>query len=182
MIYVTHDQVEAMTLATKILVMKNGRIQQAGSPRDIYDRPTNTFVADFMGVPAINLMAAAVRFEGGAALIEIARQDEAAIHLRDLAPPPGLIARGDDPVTLGLRPEAIGDAPGRTDGLVQRVDCRLDVVEHAGSDTYAVVQAGGADITARLHGDSAVASGARTTLYFDLTKVCYFDPISGARL
>jgi multiple sugar transport system ATP-binding protein len=182
MIYVTHDQVEAMTLATKILVMKDGEIQQAGTPRDIYDRPANTFVADFMGAPAMNLMTATVRVTGNAVAIDIARKDEPPICLIDHLPPARLLLRGDGPVTLGLRPEALGDTPRRADTAPQSIECLLDVVEHAGSDTFAVIEAGGADVTARFHGDSRVVSGDRAPVFFDMTKVCYFDPITGLRI
>ena len=182
MIYVTHDQVEAMTLATKILVMKDGQIQQAGTPREIYERPANTFVADFMGAPAMNLMPALVRIEGSSALIEVGRTASGPIVLRDPNPQPALLARGNGAVTLGLRPEAIGDAPPRGGAFSQGIDCHLAVVEHAGSDTFAIIEMGGVDVTARLHGDSAVRSGDTAPIYFDLAKVCYFDPISGVRL
>jgi multiple sugar transport system ATP-binding protein len=179
MIYVTHDQVEAMTLATKILVMKEGQIQQAGTPRQIYDRPANVFVADFMGAPAMNLMAGMVQVAGGVAQIAIARDGEDAVHLTDASPPASLMARGGGAVTVGLRPEAISDAPR---GVAAQVECRLDVVEHAGSDTFAVIAMGGADVTARLHGDSGVQSGDRVALYVDLTKLCYFDAVTGVLL
>jgi multiple sugar transport system ATP-binding protein len=182
MIYVTHDQVEAMTLATKILVMKDGEIQQAGTPRDIYDRPANTFVADFMGAPAMNLLTATVRITDGTATIAIARKAESPISLIDTNPPPGLLLHGGGQVTVGLRPEAVGDAPRHAGTAPQSVDCLLDIVEHAGSDTFAVIEAGGTDITARFHGDSPVVSGDRAPVFFDLTKVCYFDPVTGTRI
>ena len=182
MIYVTHDQVEAMTLATTILVMKDGKIQQAGSPREVYDRPANTFVADFMGAPAMNLLDASVRISGTTAIIDIARPAQDPIRLTDFTPPAGLLVRGGGQVTLGLRPEAISDAPRRADIAPQSADCLLDVVEHAGSDTFAVIQAGGADMIARFHGDSPAQSGTPALVYFDLSKLCYFDPQTGTLL
>ena len=182
MIYVTHDQVEAITLATKILVMKDGEIQQAGTPREIYDRPANTFVADFMGAPAMNLMAATVRLVGDVANIEIARKTESPIELTDPNPPAGLMSHGSGEVILGLRPEALTDRPEQGHTTDQTIDCVLDVVEHAGSDSFAVIEAGGTDITARFHGDSKLASGDRAPVFFDLSKVCYFNSKSGVRL
>jgi multiple sugar transport system ATP-binding protein len=182
MIYVTHDQIEAMTLATKIIVMKDGAIQQEGSPREIYDRPANTFVADFMGAPAMNLIPARAEIAAEGARLEIAREGEAPIRLTDPRPPAGLDARGGGLVVLGLRPEALTDRPGGPNAARPCVDCRLDVVEHAGSDTYAVIQAGGVDVTARLDADSPARSGERVPVFFDLSKLCYFDPETGARI
>jgi multiple sugar transport system ATP-binding protein len=178
-IYVTHDQIEAMTLATKIVVMKDGIIQQVGTPREIYDQPVNTFVADFMGSPAMNIMLANVRLDAGQARIEIAREDQPPLALLDKTPPPGLL---DGLVLLGLRPEALSDVQSRARTADQQANCLLDVVEPAGSDTYAVIQMGGTEVTARLHGDVDAASGDTLPIAFDLSKVSYFDPASGERL
>lgn len=103
-LYVTHDQVEAMTLADRIIVLRDGRIEQVGSPRELYARPTNIFVAQFLGTPRMNILTAAVA-EGGRATLE----DGRSIALPPLAAP---LAAGT-PLSIGIRPEdiAIGDAP-----------------------------------------------------------------------
>lgn len=178
-IYVTHDQIEAMTLATKIVVMKDGVIQQVGTPREIYNHPVNTFVADFMGSPAMNIMAAKVHVDANQARIEIARPDQPPLFLLDRAPPPGLQS---GTVQLGLRPEALSDVETRARTADQQANCLLDVVEPAGSDTFAVIQMGGTEVTARLHGDVEAASGDVLPIAFDLSKVSYFHPTSGERL
>lgn len=177
MVYVTHDQIEAMTLATKIVVMKGGVIQQIGTPAEIYTRPANLFVADFMGSPAMNLIPAKARANGEGTVIEIARKDGATITLTD--------TRNRDlpkDVIIGVRPEDIADAGLARAGDTQEADCLIDIVEPAGADTFAVMELGGKQVTARLHAETTAAAGAEQRLAFDLGKVSYFEPNSGLRL
>ncbi|MEM8570217.1 MAG: ABC transporter ATP-binding protein [Pseudomonadota bacterium] len=177
MVYVTHDQIEAMTLATKIVVMKGGIIQQIGSPSEIYNEPANTFVADFMGNPAMNLIPAKAKRNGSGANIEIARGSGAPIVLRESRE----IALPQD-VILGVRPEDIGEAGLRSDTHLQEADCMVDIVEPAGADTFVVTQLGGRQVTARLHSETKAAAGHAQRLAFDLSKVSYFAPDTGLRL
>ncbi|MEY8883264.1 ABC transporter ATP-binding protein [Donghicola sp. XS_ASV15] len=177
MVYVTHDQIEAMTLATKIVVMKDGIIQQIGTPAEIYRQPANLFVADFMGSPAMNLIPATVSADGNARRIEIARDGEAPLVLTD--------RRGVDlprDVIIGLRPEDITDPGSRQGDNLELADVHVDVVEPAGADTYVVSRLGGKEVTARLQAETEVRPGARAQFAFDLGKATYFDPASGARL
>jgi len=177
MVYVTHDQIEAMTLATQIVVMKDGEIQQMGTPAEIYNRPENLFVADFMGSPAMNLIPARVRKNGGASKIEIQRNDAEPLVLTDDAN-----ASLPDDVIVGLRPEDISEA-GHTSGKrVQTVECLVDVVEPAGADTYVVSRLGGKEVTARLHAETTAVPGKTLVMAFDLGKVSYFAPDTGQRL
>src|SRR6056300_1464790 len=177
MVYVTHDQIEAMTLATKIVVMKGGVIQQIGTPAEIYNTPANLFVADFMGSPAMNLIPAKVRQNGSGAEIEIMRPNDAPIVLRDDA------ARNlPSDVILGLRPEDISEAGFRSGTGVQEAECLVDMVEPAGADTYVVTEMGGKQITARLHAETTAAAGGKLKFAFDLNKVSYFEPTNGQRL
>jgi multiple sugar transport system ATP-binding protein len=177
MVYVTHDQIEALTLATKIVVMKGGVIQQIGTPSEIYNRPANLFVADFMGSPSMNLIPARTQRMGETTQIEIARPDGPPLVLQDTRRP-------DLPadIILGLRPEDIG-APGFRQGpLVQTSRCRVDVVEPAGADTYIVAHLGGKEVTARFHAETEAQPGSPLEFAFDLTKAAYFAPNSGERL
>lgn len=123
-VYVTRDQIEAMTLATKIVVMKGGVIQQIGSSAEIYNRPANLFVADFMGSPAMNLIPTKTKMSGKGMLVEIERLGANPIILVD--------DRNKDlpeNVIIGARPEDIADATlGRT-GVTQEADCVIDIVE-----------------------------------------------------
>ncbi len=177
MVYVTHDQIEAMTLATKIVVMKGGVIQQIGTPEQIYNRPQNLFVADFMGSPAMNLIPAKARANGVGTHIEIERENGDPIVLTDTK-------NRDLPqdVILGVRPEDIADATMRVGAEVQEADCVIDIVEPAGADTFVVMQLGGRHVTARLHSETTAAPGVAQRLAFDLGKVSYFSPDTGLRL
>jgi multiple sugar transport system ATP-binding protein len=153
MIYVTHDQVEAMTMADRIVVLRAGVIEQVGTPLELYDSPANTFVAGFIGSPKMNLIEARVTdvsaagatlfFSGGASLV--------------VPPRPDLTAGRR--LTVGLRPEVLGlSDSGTLTGVV-------DVVEHLGSETLAYVNLGtGALVTAKLDKMSRVAVGDQLRL------------------
>jgi multiple sugar transport system ATP-binding protein len=163
-VYVTHDQVEAMTLATRIVVLKGGVVQQVGTPEEIYDRPANTFVADFMGSPPMNLVPATVA--GGMITAEGLR----------IAVPAGVALPAA--VTLGLRPEHLslaGDGAGD-------LTVRPAMVESTGAETYVQFDLAGRPVTARLPGRLAVREGESLTLAVDQRAVCLFDPVSGRRL
>ncbi len=183
-VYVTHDQIEAMTLATKIAVLRDGALQQVGSPAEIYNSPDNLFVADFMGSPAMNLLPALVESENGVARLSLARDGEGPISLRI---PPTVRQSSLQPgqqVIVGIRPEAITDLDGadRNSALVEQVEARVDVVEPAGADTYVVTHAGGKEVMARMRSDADVRPGSRIPFAFDLARAVLFDPASGLRL
>ena len=177
MVYVTHDQIEAMTLATGIVVLKDGVVQQIGAPAEIYNRPANLFVADFMGSPAMNLIPARTSRDGAGARIEFERAG---------GPPIVLIDRRIDDlpedVILGLRPEDIAEAGFRAGDDVQQAECLIDMVEPAGADTFVVSLLGGKQVTARLHAETEARPGSTLDLAFDLAKASYFAPDTGERL
>lgn len=159
-VYVTHDQVEAMTLATKIVVLKDGYIQQVGTPQEIYHSPANTFVADFMGSPSMNLLPATVNadrleFDGGR-------------HVSVSCIPEKLVEGAR--VIVGIRPEyfSVGG-----DLLVEPT-----MVENTGSDTYLRFGLADVNVTARLPGRVGEL-GARTALAVDTSGLCYFDETDG---
>ena len=180
-VYVTHDQVEAMTMGTRIIVLDQGVVQQYGTPAEIYDRPANTFVARFIGAPAMNLMTVTVTAEGvdmpGAAVLPL---DPG--HAR---PDPGQ-------VLLGVRAEKIRLEPASsTEGIVAHVT----VVEHLGAETVLGFKFGPAtdhaelgeaaarDLHyARLPGSVGIASGADCKVVLDMASVSWFDVGSGVRL
>ncbi len=180
-VYVTHDQIEAMTLATKIVVMKDGIIQQAGTPNEIYNRPANMFVADFMGSPSMNLIPASVENVSGVAKISIARPEMDDIILDFDREIEGLTG-GKKSVILGLRPENITDSANQHITKGQIADCRVDVVEPAGSDTFVVTNLGGKQVTARLNADATIVAGETASFAFDLSKASVFEPETGARI
>ena len=183
-VYVTHDQIEAMTLATKIAVLKEGEIQQVGTPAEIYNKPNNLFVADFMGSPAMNLMQAKVAGENGRTVLKIASGAGAEITLpvpETIASEP--LAPGRD-IIFGIRPEAITDhdSADRHSKSIQMVDARVDVVEPAGADTFVVTHLGGREVTARMRSDADVAAGQVLPFAFNLDKAVVFDPTTSKRI
>ena len=174
MVYVTHDQIEAMTLATKIVVMKGGIIQQVGTPAEIYNTPANLFVADFMGSPAMNLIPAKAEKHARGSKIIIARDGASDLTLLDRRAK-GLPGR----IVLGIRPEDISDAGLLAHAGGQVSSCRIDIVEPAGADTYARMSLGGVEVTARLQAETAVSAGGDLDLSFNMDKASYFDADTG---
>lgn len=181
-VYVTHDQIEAMTLATKIAVLKDGVLQQVGTPAEIYNRPANMFVADFMGSPSMNLVPARIERHGNEAKVTISTNG-APIAL-PIPADEALSARAGQEIVFGIRPEALTDPDGadRTSMLLAEADCAIEVVEPAGSDTFAVTQLGGREVTARLRADANVQPGETARLSFNLSKAVFFDPQSEVRI
>lgn len=181
-VYVTHDQIEAMTLATKIAVLKDGVLQQFGTPAEIYNNPSNMFVADFMGSPAMNLLKARIAKTEGGTVIELARPDAAPLQL-----PFQNSALADHlgrEIVFGIRPEALTDPDGadRNARALVEGECLIDVVEPAGSDTFAVTRLGEKEVVARLRADARISAGQKTPLAFNLDKAVFFDPQSQQRI
>ena len=179
MVYVTHDQIEAMTLATKIVVMKAGVIQQIGTPAEIYNTPANMFVADFMGSPAMNLIPAKTKANGAGVNIEIERKNAPPIVLtetRDISLP--------SDVVMGIRPEDIVEPKlySGASNQLQDAECMIEIVEPAGADTFVVTELGGTQVTARLNAETTATAGQNQHLALDLNKISYFAPDSGLRL
>ena len=183
-VYVTHDQIEAMTLATKIAVLKDGILQQFGTPAEIYNNPANMFVADFMGSPAMNLLKANVEKNGSEFAITLTQGEGEALTLPLKVAPESLGDFLGQEVIFGIRPEALTDPDGadRNASSVVEGDCLIDVVEPAGSDTFAVTRIGGKQVVARLRADARISAGQRSRLAFNLDKAVFFDPKTQARI
>ncbi len=176
-VYVTHDQIEAMTLSTRIAVMNRGLVQQLGTPKEIYDRPANVFVATFMGSPAMNVIPA--RVVGGAAEV----MDHAGAPLR-LPLVQDLGAWEGREILLGLRPEAITDPEGAdrdARGLAGLTN-RVTVIEPAGADTFATMTLGGRDVVARMRADARAVAGEGFGFAVNMGKAVAFDPETEARI
>lgn len=164
-VYVTHDQIEAMTLATKIVVLKDGIIQQIGTPEDIYDRPANTFVADFMGSPPMNLVSAEVsdaklNFGSGQSL-QIEQASNSAL------------SRGK--ITVGFRPELME----LTQPEGESIPVTVDMVEMTGADSYVSFKLGDKAVTARTPGRFPIPEGGQAGLKFPAHSLHYFDADTG---
>ncbi|MEQ8287014.1 ABC transporter ATP-binding protein [Thalassospira sp.] len=181
-VYVTHDQIEAMTLGTRIAVLKDGIVQQYGTPAEIYNDPSNLFVADFMGSPAMNLIPATVR--GNAVEMTRAGEDPLVLDFKQL--PADVAGYDGREVIVGIRPEAITDVDNRATGRVDQksvlASCLIDVVEPAGADIFAITALGGKEVVTRLHQDWSGQAKQHAELVFNLEKVVFFDPQSGMRL
>jgi multiple sugar transport system ATP-binding protein len=167
-IYVTHDQIEAMTMADKIVVMRDGVVEQIGGPLDLYDNPANTFVAGFIGSPAMNMIPGTARAAGGGLRVEFG--DGIA-----LPAPSGARAADGQAVLYGLRPEhcALGASGLPVDVIV---------VEPTGADTQLYCRFNGQELTARIDDRTDCRAGDRINLAPDLRRAHLFDASSGARL
>jgi multiple sugar transport system ATP-binding protein len=176
-VYVTHDQVEAMTLASRIAVMHQGRVQQFAEPREVYDRPANMFVAGFMGSPAMNFIPAEMVSDGGkpALSVKIANGKTATLALYG----DGATRVREKQVILGIRPEHISrfdpQAASQKPGLAS-VSAPVELVEPTGAETIAVMRLGDQEIVGRFDPDEAPHMGEEIRLGVDMAKACLFDP------
>ncbi|MGF6411158.1 ABC transporter ATP-binding protein [Paraburkholderia sp. MM5482-R1] len=180
-VYVTHDQIEAMTLATRIAVMKGGVIQQFGTPAEIYSTPANTFVATFMGSPSMNLIPAVLSTRNDTLVLTMG-EGSAAVRL-DLPAQPAAVARyAGKKVIAGLRPEAIGVESSRVPDAVREVAVKVLVMEPTGPDTLAALEMGGVEVAARLGADIPHSPGEHCNLRVDLSKLVLFDAQTEERI
>ena len=183
-VYVTHDQIEAMTLSTRIAVMNGGYVQQLGTPKEIYDTPANLFVATFMGSPSMNLIPVTIRIEDNAvrAVTTNDRGEELVLTLHE---PSDAMQRYDgDTVTLGVRPEALTDVEGADQraASVERFTNTVSVTEPAGSDTFVTTTIGGVECIARMRSDADVAPGRPAEFAMNMEKPVLFDPHTEMRI
>ena len=178
MIYVTHDQVEAMTLGERIVVMNHGILQQIDDPRTLYDEPANLFVASFIGAPAMNFFEGRFELADGPQFVGQGYAIRLPEHVVDMY---GLHDRKE--LILGIRPEDIhfGDEslgrhePGRVMGKVR-------VVEYLGSEMLLYFDLGGRTYTARMDPQTVVQEGGDATLQLSFDRADFFDPESEMRL
>ncbi|WP_128291148.1 ABC transporter ATP-binding protein [Afifella aestuarii] len=184
-VYVTHDQIEAMTLASTIAILKDGVLQQFGSPEEVYNNPSNLFVADFMGSPAMNLVPAEVQKQDGAIGVSLKQRSNGALFLPVRE---GVADQLGDwvgrTITFGIRPEAVTDpdAADQKAGHLVEASCRAEMVEPTGADTYVVTHLGGKEFTARLRANSPIEEDGQVKLAFNMTRSVFFDPQDGTRI
>ncbi|MFT4396518.1 ABC transporter ATP-binding protein [Gordonia lacunae] len=200
-VYVTHDQTEAMTLGDRVVVLRGGYVQQIGTPQELYNNPTNVFVAGFIGSPAMNFLSGRLGSDGiETAIGTISLEDHRAVVSRA-----GDVGSGGD-VLIGIRPEHLEDASlvdSTTRGQGATFTANIDVLESMGSDIYAYFSVGssrassdalaelsadsgtdlgGNQLIARLSPDSKVSRGSSAELFYDASKIAVFDQSSGASL
>jgi multiple sugar transport system ATP-binding protein len=170
-VYVTHDQTEAMTMADRIIIMKDGLVQQIGAPQDVYDNPGNMFVAGFIGSPAMNFLDVVVTED------MMLKNDNISLETTDaiktIIKDNHLIGKE---IVMGIRPEDLEDSafvksarPGNT------LTANVEVTEPMGSEIYTYISINGVLITARVNPRSKVTDGKDITFYVDLEKIHLFD-------
>ena len=173
-VYVTHDQTEAMTMGDRIVVMKDGFIQQVDTPQNLYERPANEFVAGFMGSPQMNFLDAVLNKDGdeysltfGGTTVKIPKS-----KITD----DSLAAYAGKPVTFGIRPEHVHDEPefiAKAQDTITTAD--VEVTELMGAETYLYLSCEGTPITARVEPTSVAKSGDKITIALEMSKCHIFD-------
>jgi multiple sugar transport system ATP-binding protein len=192
-VYVTHDQSQAMAIGDRVAVMRGGRIEQVDAPRALYQRPANTFVASFMGEPAMNLVDGYIEEDGGRTYVVIGGQ-----RLPFPGTPSGLMRGRSGPVAVGIRPEHVTDAgsePGlpvlfSTAARIERlghellVSCPIATTSVTVSDTPGIDKppGGQAHLIARFPRGHPVRRGDRVELAVDVSELSLFDPFTGQAL
>jgi multiple sugar transport system ATP-binding protein len=176
-IYVTHDQVEALTLADRIVIMRDGRIEQVGTPNEVYYRPANTFVATFIGSPAMNLMDADVVADGGAPALRIPGGHHLALPAERAAR-----LQAGRPIRVGIRPQDLSATPAA--GLRQTIslEAPVSVVEPMGGNALLSLDLGGQEITATHQGRDLPRPGDRLTVMCSAESLHLFDRETGVAL
>jgi multiple sugar transport system ATP-binding protein len=176
MIYVTHDQIEAMTLADRIAVMKSGAIQQLDSPMTIYNKPKNRYVAGFIGSPGMNFLKSEIEGAGAKAVLKLGA---AKINLKDYTPLAPLMPKQ---IEFGVRPEHIRINAGAEAGLSDSFNAVVDIVEPMGSDSLVWLNLGGQTMSARVESSEQYKPGEKVKIRFRVGLASLFDEASGDRL
>jgi multiple sugar transport system ATP-binding protein len=174
MIYVTHDQIEAMTMAERIVLLRDGRIEQQGAPLELYERPATRYVAGFLGSPAMNFMPAELVGDAGGVAVRLS--DGTVLPLAN-ARAPLLAPLAGQAVVLGLRPEHIVRAP--VDELragVVRHAARIELLLPTGARTYVTFSIGGTPVVAELQAHEVSQTGAQVSLAIDMNRAVLIDP------
>jgi multiple sugar transport system ATP-binding protein len=177
-LYVTHDQTEAMTMGDRVAILRDGLLQQLGTPDQVYDRPVNAFVAGFIGSPSMNLLPARLEADGDGGAVSVGGARLAPPRLLEQRP----VLRGylGKPITLGIRPEDFG-----TDGDGGEIEVTVTRLESLGSELVAYLAPAGMEdtlLTARLERRASLAEGSATRVSVDVERLYFFDPDSGAAL
>jgi multiple sugar transport system ATP-binding protein len=179
-VYVTHDQVEAMTLADRVVVMNKGRIEQIGTPNELYHKPATRFVAGFIGSPAMNFIPCRLEDVGGT--LQIRLTDRIAFPL-----PPARAARYNslprtDKLLLGLRPEHLTESRAHLEPGVETFDTVLDVTEPMGMETLVYFGLDGTPVCGRVNPNAGAKDGAPMRLAMDLNNMHLLNEATGAVL
>lgn len=170
-IYVTHDQTEAMTMGDRIVIMKDGLIQQVGTPKDVYEHPNNIFVAGFIGSPAMNFVKARV---SDAHFVAGNMNIEASVRLKDVVAKHNL---KDKDIIIGIRPEIMEDINFVPESAKKStITSKVEVAEPMGNEVYLHMDIGGTLSIARVNPNTTADVGDMVTLALDIDRIHIFDP------
>jgi len=176
-VYVTHDQIEAMTLADRIAIMKDGIIEQFSTPKDIYENPASVFVAGFIGSPAMNFIPCEIKEHDGILAVHLKSEnnDQCIIPAKQLCSSPEKYLNKS--IVFGIRPEQIMafSSAKQGDHNMHKLNCKVQMIEPTGPDTLVFTKINNHKITCRIHPDKAVDAGLSMDLGFDISKVVLFD-------
>ena len=189
-VYVTHDQIEAMTLADRIAVLKDGKLQQLGTPGEIYSNPKNMFVAGFMGSPSINFIEAkVVSLDQESVGVEMIGSDGKGVFVPLPSSGPDLSSKVGEVIVMGIRPEHITESSEQGSVDISKsaighwhLRNAIDVIEPTGPDTLIFTQVNGQEVTGRMSAETTAAPGEYQNLRVDLTQSVFFDPKSEDRI
>jgi multiple sugar transport system ATP-binding protein len=178
MIYVTHDQIEAMTLADRIVLMREGLIEQQGAPLDLFERPATRFVAGFLGSPQMNFIPCRIEGEGGKLKLVFERGEKLQLDHGRWA---GLNSLQEDSLLLGIRPEHFSHfEPGSTPRTGQIVlTVQVELVQPTGSRTFVQFSFGGVEVTAELPAHKVERPGSATKIVLDMSRTILIEADSG---
>ena len=172
-IYVTHDQTEAMTLGTRIVVMKDGVVQQVDTPQNLYDKPCNLFVAGFMGSPQMNFLDGVVSIQGETAYVKVADQQ---IELPPAKSKKLIEGKYDGKtVTIGIRPEDVDDSEMFVNVAKATFESTINVYELLGAEVFLYFDIAGQPVTARVDARTTARPGDKVKVGFDVEKIHVFD-------
>ena len=172
-IYVTHDQTEAMTLGTRIVVMKDGVVQQVDTPQNLYDKPCNLFVAGFMGSPQMNFLDGVVSIQGETAYVKVADQQ---IELPPAKSKKLIEGKYDGKtVTIGIRPEDVDDSEMFVNVAKAPFESTINVYELLGAEVFLYFDIAGQPVTARVDARTTARPGDKVKVGFDVEKIHVFD-------
>ena len=175
-VYVTHDQVEAMTLGDRIVILDKGKIQQIDTPTNLYANPVNLFVAGFIGTPPMNFIEGRV-VNSNNGLLFMNNSQTFQVNLPSDHP---LKAYAEKEVILGIRSEDIYNQINASEKGFAVLNCKIDFVEKLGHEIYAYIQLQDQQIISRLKPDAEIIEDSLINLYFDIAKMYFFDKLTGA--
>ena len=177
-VYVTHDQVEAMTLGDRIVILDKGEIQQIDTPSNLYANPVNLFVAGFIGTPPMNFIEGRV-VNSNNGILFINNSQTFQVNLPSDHP---LIAYIEKEVILGIRSEDIYNQINTSEKGFAVLNCKIDFIEKLGHEIYAYIQLQDQQIISRLKPDAEIMEESLINLYFDINKMYFFDMLTGANI